>query len=330
MNVEQPVSTLFKLYLERSDLRPASIEFKQRACALFIEWFGDLPVGGVLPATAQSYRAMLSKTGRSPQGRSQTSVRGYLDNFRPFWKWLRDNRYIDADPFQGIEVKVDEGQPKEPFTATEIGLMMLIAKPLERLQICLGLLGCRRGEMFNTQLRDIHLDDKRPYIELVGKRASDKTWPWGTKSHHRGMIALPETMQFETITVNLHDLIRKQMLRLSMEPQGYLCVPTKYAVQLLELQAHRQLTWERIKDPTGNFSRHFRMLQKRAGIRQPKRFHELRAFFITVMFDANVSPARIAKSVRHANIKTTMGYDRKSERSLVEDVAQIAARAYAS
>ena len=313
--------------MERSDLRPASVEFKRRACSLFVEWFGDMPVGRVLPATAESYRAMLSKTGRSPQGRSQVSVKGYLENFKPFWRWLRNNDFIDRDPFVHVAVKVDE-RPREGFTSADIGLLMMASGSLQRIQNCLGLLGCRRGEMLNIQLRDVHLDHARPHIELVSKRQADRTWPWGTKNHQAGLVAVPERMQFDGVTVELRELIRRRADKLNREPQAYLCVPKQYVEQMLWIQVQGRLTWGRIKDPTGNFARSFRRLQRRAGIAHPCRFHELRAAFVTGMLDAGIPATRVAKAVRHANIKTTMRYDRKSELSLIADVAQAVERAY--
>jgi hypothetical protein len=80
----------------------------------------------------------------------------------------------------------------------------------------------------------------------------------------------------------------------------------------------------------GNFSRSFRELQKRAAVKEPKRFHELRAAFVTAMFDANVPVARIAAAVRHARIQQTMKYDRKTDLSIVSDVSQIMENAFAS
>jgi integrase len=330
MIVEQPVSSLFAEYLEKCGLRPASVAYKRRACDLFIKWFGDLPVKQVAPATIEGYRAMLRKTGRKPHGRSQVSVRGYLDNFRPFWRWLRDNGHIDRDPFAGIRIKVDELPRREGFTRAEISLLLRASKPLERLQNCLGLLGCRRGEMFNIQVRDIHLDVACPYIMLAAKEASAKTWPWGTKNHQIGLVALPVIMEFDGLTVGLTAEIHQRMTDLAMDPEGYLCLPRERVDKMLEWQREGVLRWEQISDPYGNFGGRFRQLQRRAGVRRTKRFHELRAAFTTSMFDANMPVTRVAKAVRHQNIQTTMKYDRKSDMSLVADVAQIAASAYVS
>ncbi|HRS13335.1 MAG TPA: hypothetical protein P5242_19870 [Sedimentisphaerales bacterium] len=77
--MQQSVASLFKLYLERSDFREATTEFKQRTLNKFTDWFGDLPVASINVTHAEDYRAMLSKTLKPK------SVRGYIDNFKPFW-----------------------------------------------------------------------------------------------------------------------------------------------------------------------------------------------------------------------------------------------------
>lgn len=328
--MESPVSSMFSLYLERSDLRPASIQFKQRACDLFVEWFGDPPVGRVTQAMAQDYRSMLGRQGRRPEGRSKSSVRGYLDNFRPFWKWLRSNGYIGTDPFAGVTVIVDEEPLRETFTAPELGRLMMVSDPLDRIRNCLGLLGVRRGEMLNLQVGDVFLDHPCPHAQLRRKTQTAQTWPWGTKSHRPRLVALPETMAFDGVTVELHTEIRRRLLSLGHDPEAYLCVPWERVTKLLDWQRRGELKWDDIKDPTGNYARSFRLLQQRAGIAKPRRYHELRAAFTTAMLDNRIDALRVARLVGHADVKQTMRYDRRMELSLAADAAAIAARIYQS
>ncbi len=132
--MQQSVASLFKLYLERSDFREATVEFKQRTLNKFIDWFGDLPVASINVTHAEDYRAMLSKT-LTPK-----SVRGYIDNFKPFWSWLQKRRYVTHNPFADLRVTVDE-VPRTTFTAAELGRLISVANDIERLQIAFGLLG---------------------------------------------------------------------------------------------------------------------------------------------------------------------------------------------
>jgi len=319
--MNQPVSAMFSLYLERSDFRPATIEFKRRALGYFVEWFGDLPVGEVDVTVAGDYRTMLGK------GRSKRSVQGYLNNFRPFWTWLVRHRYIDYDPFVDVRVTVDEEPQRETFTAYELGCLMRVATPLERIWGCLGLLGCRRGECLNILVRDVRFLKDVAYVELTPKKASKTTWPWGTKNHKLGTVALPEYMEFEDATVCLHDDIRNRIDQLYGRPDAYLCVPTERVEKLLAMQRLGTLTWEQIKDPCGNHPRKFRNWQRRAGITRTRRYHELRAAFATTMI-GKVGLSRTADAMRHANVQQTRQYDRHDQLRLVATISQAARFAY--
>lgn len=75
------VSSHFELYLQRSDLRPASVRFKRQALRYLIGWFGDIEPQHFTIAIAEDYRIMLLK------GRKKVSVNGYLSNIKPFFSW---------------------------------------------------------------------------------------------------------------------------------------------------------------------------------------------------------------------------------------------------
>jgi integrase len=173
-------------------------------------------------------------------------------------------------------------------------------RDLWRIRICLGLLGCRRGEMMAIVVSDVRLDDPKPHILLSEKKASAKTYAWVIKNHAVRWIALPEVMHFDGLVVELHRLLRERIASLSGD-QSYLCLEDKYA-----RKCACQVV---VYDPTGNFQRMFRALQRRAGIEQLKRYHELRAAFATAMIDTQ-GIARAAKALGHRSIQTTRAYDR--------------------
>ena len=129
--MQQSVTSLFTLYLERSDFRDATIEFKWRTMTKFTGWFGDLPVESINATHAEDYRAMLGKTLKPK------SVRGYIDNLKPFFSWLQKRGYVDQNPFCDIRVAVDEVL-RTTFTVPELGRIMTSANELERLQVTLG------------------------------------------------------------------------------------------------------------------------------------------------------------------------------------------------
>ena len=312
------VSKLFELYLSRSDLRPSSVRFKRRALKYFLGRFGDIAVGGCNLGIAEDYKILLAK------GRSKSAANGYLANFKPFWEWLFRHGHISSNPFYGIRLYRITKVKRETFSSLELSRMLKVADQIWRVRICFGLLGMRRGEMLNVCKRDINLSACHPHILLCPKKRTKDTWPWGLKDHATRYVALPEKMYFDDIVVRLHDDINE--LRINYWP--YICLEERYFVKLIQWQKENKPNFEEeALDPTGNFQRMFRALQKRAGIYQTKRFHELRAAFATKMIE-NTDLDRAAEALGHSNVQTTRMYNRKSEMSLVADMGRIAEKCY--
>lgn len=312
--MQQSIASLFELYLARSDLRPASIRFKKQALRYFVEWFGDLPVGEITPAIAEDYRTLLAK------GRSKCAANGYLANFRPFFGWLFRHGRIKSNPFDGIDAYKLTERNRDTFSPNDLSRLLSVSDDLWRMRICLGLLGCRRGEMLNVTVRDIFLDAAEPHILLSPKKAGGNTWAWDLKNHSVRYIGLPPVMQFPGIAVELHKLIVRRIEELPND-QPYVFMETKY------FRKHIGKDW--IPDPTGNFQRMFRTVQKRAQIQPIRRYHELRAAFATAMI-TDVGLSRAADLLGHASTQTTRKYDRKSMMSLVANVNRVASNCYAS
>jgi integrase len=332
--MEQSVKSLFALYVSRSDLRPASLDIKARACRYFCRWFGrpvadspggiaeyDLPVAEVTAPMAADYRTML---GRS---RTRVSVNSYLNNFRAFWSWLHRQGYVPLDPFVFIgPLRIEEGPPRETFTAPELGRIMAVAEPLEKIQVMLGLLGCRRGEMQSIQVGQVRLEASEPHIVQQGKGNSAGTLAYGTKGHQARYVALPAAMAFDGRIEPLRRLVAERIEQLGGDPEAYLCVDVRHIARRLG----RERAWSDLRDLEGNAPRRFRRLQERAGIRPPRRYHELRAAFTTSMLDAGLDLARVAQLVGHHDVNQTRRYDRKERLSLVAEAAKIAASTYVS
>lgn len=318
--MEQSVSAMFELYLSRSDLRPASIDTKRRACKYFVQWFGDGPVGRVNAATASDYRTMLGR------GRSSVSVNGYLNNFRSFWSWLHKGGYIPINPFAHVgPLRIDEEPQRETFTPAELARILAVATPIEQLQVCLGLLGCRRGEMQAIQVGDVRLEDPDgPHILLRKKTGGKRTLSWGAKGHKARIIGLPAAMAFDGRVIGLRKLLVDRIDELQRDAEAYLCVDARH----IQRRLTGQRDWNALRDLAGNHPRQFRSLQRRAGIVRIRRFHELRAAFVTTMLNSGMDSARVAELVGHASVAQTRKYDRRTKVSLVVAAAGVAASAY--
>jgi integrase len=127
-------------------------------------------------------------------------------------------------------------------------------------------------------------------------------------------------MHFDGISVELHRIIQDRIADL---PAGhiYVCLEDKYA--------KRCAGKDQVYDPTGNFQRMFRSLQRQAQIAPQRRYHELRAAFATAMIDHH-GLSRAADALGHASTQTTRKYDRKSQMSLVAEIGLVARKCYAS
>jgi integrase len=320
--MDESVARLHGLYLARADLRPTSVRFKQQALSYFVQWFGDIPVEQVTQTMAEDYKMLLAK------GRSKVSANGYLSNFKPFWGWLFRHRMIEQNPFDGMQLFRLTPVRRETFNSQELGRIVKVASRLWRVRVCLGLLGCRRAEMLNVLVRDINLSSPHPHILLSPKTASKNTWPWGLKDHTVRYIALPERMRFEGATVELHKDIVRLMEHLK-DDQPYLCIEKRYFTKLIRWQKEGTQLELHVLDPTGNFQRMFRGLQKQANVNPTRRYHELRAAFISKMI-REYDLSRAAEAAGHSNVQTTRHYDRYSVMSLVADMGRVAENCYKS
>lgn len=312
--MKQTLAEWFELYIERSDLRPSTVRFKKKAHDYFMKWFKLSYPEDVTLAKAEDYRKLLAK------GRSKSSANGYLRVYKPFWAWLFRHGAIKQDPFQGLRLYRTTELRKKTFTSAELGRLVYLSSRLWRVRICLGLLGLRRGECLNLVVRDINWSAHDSYILLSEKEKTPKTWPWVPKNHQIRMVALPERMRFNGMVVELHKDI--MILIDDLRESPFFCLEEKYYKKLTGLQSIGELKDERTADPTGNFQRSFRTLQKRAGITPLKRYHELRAAFATKMIAQN-GIERAADALGHSSIEITRRYDRRTMKSLVKDIKRI-------
>ena len=321
--MKQSITSAFELYLSRADLRPNSVRLKKKALEMFVRWFGDLSVEAVTPAIAEDYKAMLAGDGRSRQ-----AANVYLANFRPFWRRLRDHGRIDVDPFAHVSMyKVDRHPPKA-FEAIDLERMAGHFDLLWRVRFCLGLLGCRRGEMLNVIVREFHLESHDSHIEIQSKARTDKTWRWGVKTYDVRYVGLPEVMTIGDKSIFLHSDIVRLMEALPAD-QPYLCLEPRYYQRMIKRHREDRLTDQDYNDPAINFNRLFRSKQKLAGILDTKRYHELRAGYVTAIAARHgIKAAADAAGIK--SLQTAARYDRKTVMAIVSESNDLMQTAYKS
>jgi integrase len=312
--MQQPITDAFEVYLDRSDLRPNSVRAKRQALRFFVKWFGDLPIGHVSCAIAEDFRAMLAK------GRTQASANTYLDVFAPFWRWLFRHGRIQQNPFEGLARYKTDRKPPQQFELMDLERMVRGFEVLWRVRLALGMLGCRRGEMLNLHLKEIHMDTRDPHIQIEPKQDGPTSWQWKTKTRNVRYVALPEIIPVGQAVLQVHRDIVELMEQLPAR-QPYICLESRYFEHMLKSVQDKTVTLNHYNDPTGNFQRLFYTRQTWAGVQEPKRFHELRAGFLTWMND-RYGLKRAADAAGIVSLQTAARYDRTKIMSIVSDINQ--------
>jgi integrase len=111
---------------------------------------------------------------------------------------------------------------------------------------------------------------------------------------------------------------------LHKDPDAYLCVDQRH----IQKRLAGDRGWDELRDLQGNHPRSFKALQRRAGLQEHRRFHELRSAFVTTMLDSGMDSARVAEIVGHTSVTQTRKYDRRKRLSLVSEAAKVVATAY--
>ena len=318
--MKQSVSSLFQLYLSRSDLRESSIAIKSRAIGYFVKIFGDMDVQMIRYAHAEDYRKWLAKW------RQKESANIYLKNIKPLFNWMVRCGYITQSPFEGLKEYRICRKIRKLYTAEEIERMIKVANLRWKVVVLLALSSLRRAEVLNLVVSDIDFD--KGYILISPKKATKETWPWEIKDHNQAFVPLPEIIRLPETKLNFHTLLFN--LIDSLEGQPYVCLTSKQYKKMMKHQSAGTLTWEMCNSPGRSFSRDFRGLIKRASV-APRRFQDLRGTFATKMLTNGCSLVETQKLLRHSSPNTTARYYVNiEEQELVAKSATICETCYVS
>lgn len=291
------ISSLFEMYLSRSDLAESSIELKRRSFKFFLDCFGDIDPARINYAEAEDFKVFLAKN------RKKSSANIYLQNFKPFFSWMFKRGYIKDDPFSQIKLYTKENNIKPIYEKDEIERLMRIADKRWKVIILLGLTSLRRSEILNLCVSDIHFD--KCYIHVTPKADGENTWKWDIKDHQSEITPLPEIWEIGESKYNLHILLMDLIDQLPRR-QPYVIVKENYYQIMMKRKADDTLTWRHRNQPWPNFSRSYNSLLKRAKV-SPKRLHDLRATFATKMSET-LSLTKTQKLMRHSSPATTARY----------------------
>jgi len=291
------VSQAHDLYLSRQDFADSSKALKGRAVKFFIGLCGDLAVDAVKKQHIDTFKSMLVR-----QGRRKSSANIYLCNLAPFFGWLRDDNYIDENPFAGWRKYTPEQRVRTIYDDKELYRLFAVGglewKTLIALSACCSL---RRGECLNVVRDDI----KDGWLHICSKKQTRQTWSWNIKNHAEALIKLPK-FRMEDIEVDLGAwLIELGLDRPTSQP--YLLVSPRQYRKQMHLLAENSLSWELRNCPVGNFSRAWNRLQDKAGVKK-RRFQDLRGTYATILRKSGMGLDEVSRLMRHKNINTTLQF----------------------
>jgi len=314
------VSQAHDLYLSKQDFADSSAALKSRAVKFFIGIVGDLAVDAVEKQHIDTYKSMLVR-----QGRSKSSANIYLTNLAPFFGWLRNNNYIDSNPFAGWRRFTPETRVRTIYDAKELYRLFAVGR-LEW-KVAVALAACcslRRSECLNIVRDDI----RDGWLHIQSKKETAQTWPWEIKNHTETLIKLPRFL-LEDLEID----VGAWLVELGLErptSQPYLLVSPRQYRKMMHRQAEKSLSWQERNCPVGNFSRSWNRLQDEAGVDR-QRFQDLRATYATILKKAGMGLGEVSKLMRHKSINTTQQfYLRYNQAELAKKSKQAIENFYAS
>ena len=151
----------------------------------------------------------------------------------------------------------------------------------------------RRGELLNTIWSDI--DFEKETIEVSPKTDTDQTWQWHIKDTDRRTLPLTEEV---VVLLSQHQ---------SRQPEGYpyVFVPTERYDHIQELR--KESKWDLCNlghNVLNNFTRQFRRILKRAGVRTGQ-FHDFRRTALSNWLTNGMSTFDIMRLAGHSSFDTT-------------------------
>jgi len=285
--------------LERTgdQIRPSTRREYEHAMEHFIEVVGDLRLEDVRLKHGEHFRqACLDK------GYSRATVAKKLRHLKRMFALAVKREQLEANTMQSVDMPKTPKKRVKILTADECHrILKAAAEGLTPNGLRWDLLirtalttGMRRGELLNAVWRDIDFADQ--VIHVVSKTDTGETWRWEIKDADERTLPLTD------------DLVAMLTEHQSAQPEGYPYVflpPARYD-RVQELQRQGRWTFAASRQKLAlNFTREFRKILNRAGIRRPVKFHDLRRTALSGWLANGLGEYDVMILAGHASFQTT-------------------------
>ncbi|MCK5604738.1 site-specific integrase, partial [Candidatus Pacearchaeota archaeon] len=296
------LSSLIMDYLAKNNaISRSTKQLTIRAANYLILAVGNLEVVDFDLADAEDYQNWLL-------GKYSTATTNiYCKTVRPIFRWAVRHRDIEADPFENLRLLKVATKRIRIYSIAEVQAILDAAlNNMWRSRIIAAVsAGLRRGEVLNLTVDDIDFENGVIYVQA--KKESPLIWKWQPKD--RDVRTLP-------LAAQLNNLLVKLITELPAG-QPYLMLTEKRYWHLQRLRFNGLMSDRMRECPDENFSRPFKKILRRAGIKHGT-FHDLRRTWVTCLLESGLEPHAVQELAGHSSVETTMRFYAGHSRPIID------------
>lgn len=161
----------------------ATLEKYRQALGVYWDWTEQAGVTLIRP---HADAGLMYVRHLEAAGRVRSTVGWHLASVKALYEALRWCGATDADPFRDVR-PVADGVPAHKkgrlYSAEQVTALLAVANAEEAVVVTLGAdLGLRAGEIMGLQRRDVYLNERPPFVRVVGKGARTREVPLSNRA----------------------------------------------------------------------------------------------------------------------------------------------------
>ena len=307
-----PESMRFKDFVEDSlertgnQIRESSKNEMRIVAKDFIKEIGNLDFRKITLDHGEYYRQVCFDRGNSP-----ATILKKFRHLKRIFKLAVKRRQLDESPFEYIDLPKPRKKKIHIYSEDECARLLRAARdfvsdydekivPRWDIMILIAIeTGMRRGEIMNLCWGDIDFDSEE--IIITAKENTKETWEWNIKDYENRTVPLSKYAI----------LLLAELQSKSPANHPYVFVPIdryKFIQKRRRIKKNWGLVCSRL-DVLNNFTRHFKKIQTRAGIKKKGSFHDLRRTALSRWFQkANLTEFEVMNLAGHSSFTTTHSF----------------------